>query len=54
MSDGLSDGPAEEVAACENCGQPILEGDLYHPDTEGICICDNCHRDISWDEICRN
>jgi len=30
------------IAMCENCGKPILDGDKYHVDEEGVYICIPC------------
>lgn len=36
----------EFIANCGNCRKPIVEGDKYHADEEGVYICKPCSNEL--------
>ena len=54
FDDGYYEEDEEEeemlVDYCVNCGNPILEGDVYEYDDEGEILCEDCWRDLHGDE----
>ncbi len=43
MIDENEAGESFEVAeVCEMCDTPIFDGEPYHTDPDGICICESC------------